>query len=40
MKTIAIAGKGGGGKTTTTYNLAIVAHRAGLKVGLVDADPQ
>lgn len=40
MKTIAIAGKGGGGKSTTTINLAVVAHRAGLKIGLVDTDPQ
>jgi chromosome partitioning protein len=40
MKTIAIAGKGGGGKSTTTTNIAVVAYRAGLKVGLLDTDPQ
>src|ERR1035437_3469301 len=40
MNKYAIAGKGGGGKTTTVTNLGVIAHRAGFKVGLVDADPQ
>lgn len=40
MKTITFEGKGGAGKTTTCSNLAVAAHRAGYRVGLVDADPQ
>jgi len=40
MKTIAFPGKGGSGKTTTTSNLAVVACRQGLRVGLIDLDPQ
>ena len=40
MKTIALTGKGGAGKSTTATNLAVVAYRQGLKVGLVDIDPQ
>jgi Pyruvate/2-oxoacid:ferredoxin oxidoreductase gamma subunit len=31
MNKIAIAGKGGGGKTTTVTNLGVIAHRAGLR---------
>jgi chromosome partitioning protein len=40
MKTLLFVGKGGSGKSTTAFNVAVVAHRAGLKVGLIDADPQ
>ncbi|MFN3536961.1 MAG: AAA family ATPase [Brevundimonas sp.] len=41
MKTIAvISRKGGAGKTTVAVNLALVAHLCGLKVLLVDIDPQ
>jgi chromosome partitioning protein len=40
MTIIACVGKGGGGKTTTTINLAVIARLQGLKVGIVDADPQ
>ncbi len=41
MKTLGmIAQKGGTGKTTLSIHLAVEASRAGLKVLLVDADPQ
>jgi len=41
MRTIAvIARKGGSGKTTVATNLAIAAHRRGLKTLLADSDPQ
>jgi chromosome partitioning protein len=41
MRTIAvIARKGGSGKTTVAINLAIAAHRRGLKTLLADSDPQ
>jgi chromosome partitioning protein len=40
MKTVTFEGKGGGGKTTTCANLAVAAHQAGHRVGLIDADPQ
>ena len=41
MKTISvISRKGGAGKTTIAVNLAIQAHLAGLRVLLIDCDPQ
>lgn len=41
MKTIAVAAqKGGSGKTTISVHLAASAIDAGLRVGLIDADPQ
>ncbi len=41
MRTVAvIARKGGSGKTTVAINLAIAAHRRGLKTLLADSDPQ
>jgi chromosome partitioning protein len=40
MKTLLVAGKGGGGKSSTAFNIAVVARRTGLRVGLIDADPQ
>lgn len=41
MRTLAvIARKGGSGKTTTSLQLALAAHRRGMAVMLADADPQ
>ena len=40
MKIVILEGKGGGGKTTTCFNLAVAAQRAGHRVGLIDSDPQ
>lgn len=41
MKTLALlARKGGAGKTTLAVHLAVVAQQAGLRVLLVDCDPQ
>jgi chromosome partitioning protein len=40
MKTLLVAGKGGGGKTTSALNIAAVARKGGLRVGILDADPQ
>ena len=41
MRTIAIvARKGGAGKTTLAFHLAVAAHLRGLKTVLADADPQ
>ena len=41
MRIITLASqKGGAGKTTLTRNLAVAAQAAGLKVGLIDTDPQ
>lgn len=41
MKVVALLNeKGGSGKTTVSLNLATALHRRGLKVVLVDADPQ
>jgi chromosome partitioning protein len=41
MRTVAvIARKGGSGKTTVAINLAIAAHRRGMKTLLADSDPQ
>lgn len=41
MKTLVIAAqKGGAGKTTIAVHLAVAAHQAGLRVGVVDTDPQ
>jgi cellulose biosynthesis protein BcsQ len=37
---VACAGKGGGGKTSTVVNLAVIAHRSGHRVGIIDGDPQ
>ena len=40
MQVITLIGKGGGGKTSTGIDLAVVAAGLGLSVGIVDADPQ
>lgn len=41
MKTLAILSrKGGAGKTTVALHLAVIAQAAGLRVALVDMDPQ
>jgi chromosome partitioning protein len=40
MNTIVTAGKGGGGKSTTTVNLAVIARGEGHRVGIVEGDPQ
>lgn len=41
MKSIAvIARKGGSGKTTVAFNLAVAAHRRAFRVQLADMDPQ
>ncbi|WP_333673579.1 ParA family partition ATPase [Elioraea tepidiphila] len=41
MRAIAIAGqKGGAGKTTLAVHLAVTAQASGLRVGVIDADPQ
>ncbi len=41
MQVLAIAGqKGGAGKTTLAVHMAVAAQAAGLRVGLIDADPQ
>lgn len=41
MKTITVAGqKGGAGKTTIAVHLAAAASGAGLRVAIIDADPQ
>ena len=39
-RVLAFLGKGGAGKSTTLINLAVIALREGLRVGIADADPQ
>jgi chromosome partitioning protein len=40
LSTVACIGKGGSGKSTTSTNLAVIARMAGLRVAIIDADPQ
>lgn len=40
LASVAFMGKGGSGKSTTCNNIAVVAASAGLRVAIVDADPQ
>ncbi|WMT73463.1 ParA family protein [Bradyrhizobium sp. Ash2021] len=40
LATVACVGKGGSGKSTTSTNLAVIARMAGLRVAIIDADPQ
>jgi chromosome partitioning protein len=40
LATVAFVGKGGGGKSTMSTGLAVTARRAGLRVAIIDADPQ
>jgi chromosome partitioning protein len=40
LGTVACVGKGGAGKSSMNINLAVTAQKAGLRVGIIDADPQ
>jgi chromosome partitioning protein len=40
LSTVAFIGKGGSGKSTNSTNLAVFARMAGLRVVIIDADPQ